>query len=226
MKRPREEWQHLALLISILFLFVITPVVATETHGALLMNAIAASVLVAGSYALRERRALFLTAMILSAISVGATLFLLARPGYLSVIFSHTCVVVLIIFFCVAILGYVLRGTRITMDKIFAAICVYMLLGYAWTFAYALVDEFRPASFLALSSARPDNYVARVLQMRYFSFVTLTTVGYGDILPRSDAARTLAELEAVTGQIYLTVLVARLVGLHIVHAHSSSPSGE
>jgi voltage-gated potassium channel Kch len=61
-------------------------------------------------------------------------------------------------------------------------------------------------------------YIIRVLELRYFSFMTLTTVGYGDIVPHSTAARTLAGLEAVTGQIYLTVLVARLVGLHIVHA--------
>jgi voltage-gated potassium channel Kch len=66
----------------------------------------------------------------------------------------------------------------------------------------------------------------RVLQMRYFSFTTLTTVGYGDIIPHSAAARTLASLEAVTGQIYLTVLVARLVGLHIVHARRSSSRDE
>ena len=58
------------------------------------------------------------------------------------------------------------------------------------------------------------------MQLRYFSFATLTTLGFGDILPRSPAARTLATLEAVTGQIYLTVLIARLVGLHIVHASS------
>jgi hypothetical protein len=62
--------------------------------------------------------------------------------------------------------------------------------------------------------------------MRYFSFITLTTVGYGDIVPHSPAARTLAALEAITGQIYLTVLVARLVGLHIVHAHTSKAHEE
>lgn len=56
------------------------------------------------------------------------------------------------------------------------------------------------------------------MQMRYFSFATLTTLGYGDIVPRSAAARTLATLEAVMRQIYLTVLITRLVGLHIVHS--------
>jgi hypothetical protein len=70
---------------------------------------------------------------------------------------------------------------------------------------------------MALSSPQPNDYVGRVLEMRYFSFTTLTTLGYGDIVPHSAGARTLAVLEAVTGQIYLTVLVARLVGLYIVH---------
>ena len=69
----------------------------------------------------------------------------------------------------------------------------------------------------------PNDYVARYMEMRYFSFMTLTTVGYGDIVPHSSATRTLAALEAVVGQIYLTVLIARLVGLHIVHADKTSP---
>jgi voltage-gated potassium channel Kch len=99
-------------------------------------------------------------------------------------------------------------------------------MGYAWTFAYALVDETQPGSIVALSAIPPADYVAGVLQMRYFSFMTLTTVGYGDIVPHSAAARTLAALEAITGQIYLTVLVARLVGLHIVHAAHTSSSRE
>ena len=127
----------------------------------------------------------------------------------------------LIGYFSVTILDYVLRGGRITMDKIFAAICVYLLIGYAWTFAYVLVDELQPESFVIQTTALPNDY-ANILEMRYFSFMTLTTVGYGDVVPHSGAARTLAALEAVTGQIYLTVLVARLVGLHIVHAGRSS----
>jgi voltage-gated potassium channel len=131
---------------------------------------------------------------------------------------SHTCIIVLVAFFSITILGYVLRSGRVTMDRIFAAICVYLLIGFAWTFAYALLDEIAPGSFAAVADASRNDYVARVQQLRYFSFMTLTTVGYGDIVPRSPAARTMATLEAVTGQIYLAVLVARLVGLHIVHS--------
>ena len=108
------------------------------------------------------------------------------------------------------------------MDKIFAAVCVYLLIGFAWTFIDAFLDELQPGSFVALSTTTITNYVARYMEMRYFSFMTLTTVGYGDIVPHPPAARTWAALEAVAGQLYLTVLVPRLVGLHIVHAHTKS----
>ncbi len=222
MAKSRNEWRHLLLLSSILLLFVITPVVEAFRHGVLIMNAVAAFVLLAGSYTLTERKRLFAVAVALSGISIMATWILLITQRPWAAILSHSCVIVLITYFSVTILDYVLGGTRITLDKIFAAVCVYLLIGYAWTFAYALIDELQPGSFVVLTTAPLNSYVARVLEMRYLSFMTLTTVGYGDVVPHSDAARTLAALEAVAGQIYLTVLIARLVGLHIVHAHTTS----
>jgi Ion channel len=221
MVKPKEHWRHLALLISILLLFIVAPLAAGVRQGALILNVIAATVLIAGSYALFERKRLFVVAVALSAISIVATWLLIASRQHWASLLSRSCVILLIVFFSVTILGYVLHSGRVTVDKIFAAICVYMLIGYAWTFTYALIDELQPGSFVALSATAADDYVAREIQFRYFSFITLTTVGYGDILPRSAAARTMAVLEAITGQIYLTVLVARLVGLHIVHGDSS-----
>ncbi len=218
--RPDPRWRHLALLISILVLFIVTPIVAMFPHGLLLLNAFATFVLAAGSYTLFGHKRLFSFAVGWSAVTIAATGTLLLTQSSWAAIASHVCVVVLITFFCVTILGYVLRGSRITEDKIFAAVSVYLLIGYAWTFAYTLLGELQPDAFLntAGNAARPADYVAHILEMRYFSFVTLTTVGYGDIIPHTSAARTLAALEAVMGQIYLTVLLARLVGLHIVHA--------
>ena len=75
----------------------------------------------------------------------------------------------------------------------------------------------QPESFAATSEFDRSDYVGRMLQLRYFSFTTLTTVGYGDIVPHSPAARTMAILEAVMGQFDLVALVGRLVGLQIVH---------
>ena len=172
-----------------------------------------------------ERKPLFVIALALSGLSILATWLLVVTQKHWVAVFSQVCIIVLITFFSITILVYVLRGARVTMDKIFAAICVYLLMGYAWAFIYALLEELQPGSFVALSTIAPNDYVARYMEMRYLSFMTLTTVGYGDIVPHSPATRTLAALEAVAGQIYLTVLVARLVGLHIVHA-DKTPSSE
>jgi len=117
-------------------------------------------------------------------------------------------------------LRFILQQNRISTDTIFASLCVYLLVGIIWAIVYSLLGQVQPGAF---------SYVhAEEHQMRfgseqtslaiYFSFVTMTTLGYGDIVPVSTAARSLAILQAVFGQFYLTVLVAWLVGLHIAHS--------
>src|SRR2546429_9629509 len=143
---PVREYRrrHLALLISILLLFVVAPFVVPLRHGILVMNVISAAVLVAGSYALSERKRLFAIAVVLSAITIVNTRLLLAFPQPWALLVSHSSIVVLVAFFFVTILSYVLGSGRVTSDKIFAAICVYMLLGYGWTFFYSLFLEGHP----------------------------------------------------------------------------------
>lgn len=213
---------HLALLICILLLYTISPILVALHNGVLILNILGAGVLLAASYALSERRYLFGVAIVLSAISICFTWRLQLSPTHTAVLSAHTCIVILVTFFSITILGYVLRGGKITADKIFAAICVYMLIAYAWSFAYALLAEMEPGAFTSPTPIAAGDYIAQVMQMRYFSFMTLTTVGYGDIVPHSPAARTMAGLEAVMGQLYLVALVGRLVGLHIVHSDASN----
>jgi hypothetical protein len=218
--KPKKPSRHLALLISILFLFVAAPLIVPLQRGALFLSILSVGVLLAGSYALIDQKRLFVIAIALSFLSIVSTGLLQAYNQRTTAIISHSCIVVLVGFFCITILGYVLRTGRITTDKILAAICVYFLIGYAWTFFYALLNEMAPGAFSGLTTSPETSYVSQIMELRYFSFVTLTTVGYGDILPHSPMARTMAGLEVVTGQLYLAVLVARLVGLHIVHGDS------
>ncbi len=121
------------------------------------------------------------------------------------------------------ILKFVFTRQRVTADTVCASLCVYLLLGVVWAVAYSAVAVLNPAAFvLALPGAgstaemrfgRGDS-----INSLYFSLATLTTLGYGDIVPISPTARVLATLEAIMGQLYLTVLVARLVGLNIVRS--------
>jgi hypothetical protein len=216
-ENPRS---HLWLLILLLLLFIISPFIVPYYYGPSILNIIAVAVLLSATYAVSQRRLFLIIGLSLSTFSIIMTFWLAAAPSHWLVIVSHGSLVVLIIFFAVAILGYVLRSGKVTSDKIYGAICVYLLFGYAWAFAYSLIEEVQPGSFTSVTSMPANDIVSRVMQMRYFSFVTLATVGYGDIVPHSPLARTIALLEAMLGQFYLVALIDRLVGLHIVHGSS------
>jgi voltage-gated potassium channel len=142
--------------------------------------------------------------------------------------------------FGIAFLGYavVLIGRhmfdvdRVSFDVICASLCGYLLLGFLWANVYSVVEFAEQDSFAFSHVAGEDESEkavcfegAQTAHAVYYSFVTLTTLGYGDITPRSSPARIFAVLEAVLGQIYLAVLVARLVGLHIAQAGRPPPRG-
>jgi len=209
--------RHLWLLILLVVIFVVQPFVASFYYGPMVLNVIGAAVFLSATYAVSRRRSFLVIGFCLSIFSIAMTFWLAAAPSHWLIMLAHGSLMVLIGFFAVAILSYVLGSGRVTWDKIYGAICAYLLLGYAWTFAYSLVAEAQPDAFMSLTSAMPHDIVGRVMQLRYFSFVTLATVGYGDIVPHTAATRTLALLEAILGQFYLVALVGRLVGLHIVH---------
>ena len=100
---------------------------------------------------------------------------------------------------------------RVTGESIKGGISIYFLLGYIWLYLYSLVLLVNPEAISFPAHASELSYIL------YFSFTTLTTLGYGDITPVSLMARNLTILESTIGKIYLTVLIARLVGLQLVH---------
>jgi hypothetical protein len=113
----------------------------------------------------------------------------------------------------------VFRPGPVTHVRIEGALAVYLLLGMGWAHAYHLVAVLNPQSFAGLSE-RPA-----ISEWMYYSFSTLTTLGYGDIVPKRPAPRLLAVGEALMGQLYIAVLLARLVALQITDGtHRSSPT--
>lgn len=124
---------------------------------------------------------------------------MLAMSGFLIVAVSHT-------------LRQVLVGTEMNLNRLVGAICVYLLLGIIWAFAYSLLELAVPGSFAGYNTSQDPALDGDWL---YLSFVTLTTLGYGDITPVTETARTLAYLQALTGQFYVAVLVAGLVSAYI-----------
>ena len=112
----------------------------------------------------------------------------------------------------IVILNRILRHETIGTETILGAVCVYVLLGIAFAGIFAAVDDFDHGSFFA-QMQRPATNV----EFLYFSFITMTTVGYGDLSPATDVGRVLVTFEALLGQVFLVTLVARLVSMYGVH---------
>jgi len=105
-----------------------------------------------------------------------------------------------------AALRFAMRGAKVDAEHLFAALSAYLLAGIYFGLLYWALEQVRPGMFAASNFSRSGAI--------YFSFVTLATLGYGDIVPRTDVARGLAIVEGVGGQLFLAVLVARLVSLY------------
>jgi hypothetical protein len=220
---------HFVLLFGALLAFyVVTPIVQQMrprlhpavppvVEGVLLLTLLLGTVV-----AVSRRRALTLLALLL-AVAAGA--FWLAGI-VIDIDGVHVVRYVLLVAFLSYVIWVMLRaifGSRqVTFDTLCASLCIYLLLGLVWALAYSAVDLLDPAAFTCTAEAARHPGWLRLgrgeTAVLYFSFSTLTTLGYGDIVPTSPINRMLASTEAITGQLYLTVLVARLVGVHIAHS--------
>lgn len=175
---------------------------------------------------------------------IGAVLGLpavVSRLAYAHITEMPTAWAVFVAATTIAFLGFlvavvmhdVLRGQRHIGEKVTGAIVAYLLIGLTWTFIYGLIALLDPGSFAiseaitAWRDAHPQQPATSVFH--YYSFVTLTTLGYGDVSPVSEAARTLSWIEAVIGQLFIAVTIARLVGIHAAtmsHGSEASSSRE
>jgi Ion channel len=166
--------------------------------------------LISGAGAVYERRPTFLV------ISVVATAALLVRwvswltPSDVLEQWRAVSLLTSLGLLSLVVLAQVFRKGPVTLHRIQGAIAVYLLLGLTWGFAYELLALRQPGAF-----AGPGVEVAASETWQYYSFVTLTTVGYGDVTPIHAGARSLAMLEALTGQLYPAILLARLVSLEV-----------
>ncbi len=129
--------------------------------------------------------------------------------------------IVLLSFTAIAIIVHVVRIEHVSLDTILGGVCVYLLIGETFTYLCSIIELMRAGSYLegGHSLHIPPNVnhlLGRRPELMYFSFLTLTTVGYGDIVPVAPLARVLAMLEALLGQIFLATFLAFLVGNFLV----------
>ena len=137
------------------------------------------------------------------------------------VLAGNTAAITFFSLLAISIINFIFREEKITWNIICGSIVIYFILGMMWAEIFTVVEILQPGSF----SLDQDHAITRImnqdrvldsaLYFTYFSYSTLTTLGYGDITPMTEHARYLSFLEAIMGQLYMIVLVARLVGLQI-----------
>ncbi len=161
---------------------------------------------------------------------IGLSVGMLAVIGnwFRNEVLFHAAMPLLLGFGFVVILRSIFEQKVIRFDDVLGAVCGYLLVGLAWANLYILTNLLVPNSFqmnTKLIDSIADPHAKRFI-FNYFSFVTLTTIGYGDILPTSPVAASLAWTEAMFGQFYMAVLVAQLVGLNMAQAAARSADGD
>lgn len=209
--------RYVQLLIALLLMLLLYPL-AVEGGLARWFRLVVMLILATSAYAISGRKRVLVVALALGLPALGAQLGAVALPGRDTMLVAACFAVLFLAFVTVVIFGSVLSPGKVTRDRIAGSICVYLLLGMVWALLYTALALAQPSAFHLPGEVARDFGQGSEYAFFYFSFTTLTTLGYGDITPTTPVSQTLAWLEALTGQIYLAILVARLVGLHIVHS--------
>lgn len=219
------KWSAVEFVISLVLLIVVTPFVEDLSHGALIEAILLTFMLTSAVVAVSERRSTRIAAMSLALLAIAGRWLHHFRPDLVHPAIYLGTGLSLLAFVLVQYLRYILLAPVVTFTVLCAAVSTYLMMGLLWAMAYLLVGTLRPGSFAF--TATPGNAAnLNGFEAFYFSFVTLSTVGYGDIVPVSRPARMLAALEATTGTLYVAMLIARLVSMHAASQPDSRDARE
>jgi voltage-gated potassium channel len=220
--RRRRVGQYEFLLLALLSAILIRPVLRNGLFGLVILSILTSAILMASAYAVSGQRRTLVVSLVLlvpGLISSWLSLFI-GSLGPIAV--SAILVFTFYAYVLSVMIRDILSEQNVTRDTIFGSACVYMLIGGAFAELFVLIHAVEPQSFGQLVDLVPVGQKVRLFsELNYFSLVTLTTLGYGDITPKTGLTRGVATIEAMVGQFYLAVLVARLVGLHLAGSRLS-----
>lgn len=223
--------RHSALLLALVAAFVVRPLIGDTGAGFLVFSIALVVLLLVALYNINVdelvgERGRLLTQARRRRI-LGWMLAAAAGAERITVIFVHSpmltlagsiCWLLFVVFVAVSELRSVLKQREVTGETICMAVSVYLLLGFSWALLYAIMFQRHPESFSGIvtgTPAQPTDFQHFFPILGYFSLTTLSTIGFGDITPLTLQARYAAVAEGITGQFYLAILVARLVGMQM-----------
>lgn len=208
-------------LTALIVMLALAPMLDELEYGPTIDSALITGVLILGVLAVGRSHRTLALAVLLMLPAVAARWIHHFEPDVLPLAVHSIAVLVFIGFVEFQLLHFIFRAPRVNSEVLCAGISGYLLLGIIWTSAYLLVSRLHPVDLLhpelnpfAFTVGATTPHPLTQFEAYYFSFITLSTVGYGDITPISPGARTLAMMEAMTGTLYMAVLISRLVALY------------
>jgi hypothetical protein len=223
------------LLLALVVLILTAPVIADGLVGRIGLSLFGASVLVAGLYAAQPGRRSLVIGLVLASTDLAiGRLADLDRTGW-TLILQAVLWLCTMVFVAVAILEVVLSSRPVTIETLQAAFCVFLLLGLIWTYLYIFIELVSPGSFQVQGATRQTFGEERTRRLGFLRFLilsysTLTSRGYSELVPVSNFANICGCLQSMMAQVYLAVVIARLVGMQAGGAPSGpaedSPSGD
>ena len=208
------------LLITQVVFVAMSPVISSFPRGRWIQVAVLFAILIAGVYAAAARRGFLIIALFLLVPALfawlGPDVFSVTEDEVSRLLSAAACFAFTAVVVTAAVAGH----RNVSRETIIGGIDVYLLIGMAFMFLHQAVGIANPAAYTMdgkflseLSSSAPE--FPSLSTMLYFSFTTLTTLGYGDIVPRSSIARLLTSTESVMGQLYVAIFIARLVSIQV-----------
>ncbi len=214
-------------LVALMLAFVSSPFTEALKDGDLIEAARLTMVLVSGLVAVGGRHKILVWGIALAVPALVGKWVNHWQPALVPDWMFLVPAVLFVLLLFAQLLRFILRAPRVNSEVLCAGVSGYLLLGLLWAFAYILVARLSADAF-AFTAGPASSHLMKGFTAIYFSFITLCTVGYGDIVPASGAARMLAMMEGITGTLYMAVLVARLVSLYSTQepsSHSGKPPG-
>jgi len=200
------------LLLSLLGLILLFPYAKGDVFGRIVLAILYSLVLIGGAYAIGRNRRTLVVGLVLAVLGVVLQWTALLTNMAVFIRLAGIVYVVFLVLTIGGLLQYLMKKGPVTADKLHGALAGYIMLAFLWAFIYSFVESFTPGSFRFEHVDATDPHA--FYRLLYFSFTTLTTVGYGDITPVTDQARSLAMIEQFAGVFFVGVLIARLAGLY------------
>jgi hypothetical protein len=201
------------LALEMLILFVAAPLSSMDFQQPLLAGGLLGGPLLLAIVIISRSTGARLFTAVAAVLAIGGALMRISHPSVLTVWLGHTAVIAAVLGISVVIVQAVFAPGRITHHRIEGAVILYLNIAVAFTSIFRMIQELNPSAFSNAPAHQTE--AAAASTMLYFSFTTLTSTGFGEILPVDPFARSMANLESILGQLYLAILLARLVTMHV-----------